>query len=506
MNTTLVHRLNKYKSNQEKIKSLQYLSKKLDQIHPLHRKVQFLLDIRGYISMNNIIGSYVEFGCYECEMMYSAYNILEKNKEMYKYIGLDLFNNEQPEFNDEDLKYSQIYQDHESFISNKYDNINNFVKEYIGEKGILINGDFRKNNILNTLKSHISDKKINISVIDCNLISSIKTSIDFTLDNIVNGGVIFIDDYLTNVSNGPDVHNYLFESAKNKNLQLIDHNFYAPFAKSFIVFHKNYNFDDKLLDHILEYNENGFTIIRNVFNKEEFLNIINKIDEHIKNNKDELDIYYEKDGNTIKKIEKILYSNKEIMDYFNNNIIIKTFMKRIFEDDFILFKDKLNPKYSNKGSGWKMHVDGVFYSNTCDKGWWSYASMFINILIPLGDSKIENGTLKIVKIDKDNCSYEKLLENTDKKINNGVPKKEIYEKLEKNLIPLELNITDIAFFNPKCYHTSSKNISKKDRKVLYLTYNKLSDGDNYMKYYEEKSNSSNLGDHKKGDWINLHKF
>jgi hypothetical protein len=241
MNFNLQHNLNLYESNSDKIKSLQDVSKKLDQIHPMHRKIKFLLDIRGYISMNNIKGIYVEFGCYECEMLYSAYNILEKNGQMYKYIGLDIFNNIQPEFNSEDIKHSKVYQNEQSFKSNKYNEINKFLKENCGEKGVLINGDFRKKNILNNLKNNIKDDKINISVIDCNLISSIKTSINFTLDNIVNGGVIFLDDYLTNVSNGPIVHNYLIESSKNKNLQLIDHNFYAPFAKSFIVFYGSTN-------------------------------------------------------------------------------------------------------------------------------------------------------------------------------------------------------------------------------------------------------------------------
>ena len=237
MNNNLIHRLNFYDSDEAKVKSLQDTAKKLDQIHPMHRKLQFLLDVRGYISMNNIKGSYVEFGCYECEMLYSAYHILEKNGQIYKYIGLDIFNNIQPEFNNDDIKYSQVYQDHESFISNKYDDINNFVKEKCGGKGVLIDGDFRKNNILNNLKNNITNNKINISVIDCNLISSIKTSIDFTLDNIVNGGVIFIDDYLTNVSHGPIVHNYLFESVKSRNLQIIEHSFYPPFAKSFLIFY-----------------------------------------------------------------------------------------------------------------------------------------------------------------------------------------------------------------------------------------------------------------------------
>ena len=250
---------------------------------------------------------------------------------------------------------------------------------------------------------------------------------------------------------------------------------------------------------IKEYNKNGYTIIRNVFNNEEFLENTKLIDNIIKNNADKLHIYYESDNKTIKKVEKILYNNKNLKEYFENNNIINYFLKEILKDDFILFKDKLNVKYAKKGSGWKMHVDGVFYSDTCKKGWWDYASQYINILIPLGESKKENGTLQIVKIDKNNCSYEQLLENTDKNKNNGIPKPDLYKELEKKTTYLELNITDIVFFDPRCYHTSSKNNSNKDRKVFYLTYNKLSDGDNYLKYLSDKLRSSNL----ERDWQKL---
>ena len=36
-----------------------------------------------------------------------------------------------------------------------------------------------------------------------------------------------------------------------------------------------------------------------------------------------------------------------------------------------------------------------------------------------------------------------------------------------------------------------KNKSSKSRMTLYYTYNKLSDGDNYKKYFKDKENSKN---------------
>ena len=64
---------------------------RLDQMHPLERKIKFLLDTRGYIKVNNIKGSYLEFGSYKSEMQYCAYKILEKTDCISSYVGLDTF-------------------------------------------------------------------------------------------------------------------------------------------------------------------------------------------------------------------------------------------------------------------------------------------------------------------------------------------------------------------------------------------------------------------------------
>ena len=72
------------------------------------------------------------------------------------------------------------------------------------------------------------------------------------------------------------------------------------------------NYD--LTKHLVEYEKNGYTIIRNVLDKNQFLKKIETIDKIIVNNKDKVDIYYESDGKTIKKIEKLLYNNNDIKE------------------------------------------------------------------------------------------------------------------------------------------------------------------------------------------------
>ena len=46
------------------IENIEKLCFELDQKHPMERKIKFLLDIRGYIKVNNIQGSYYIVGRY----------------------------------------------------------------------------------------------------------------------------------------------------------------------------------------------------------------------------------------------------------------------------------------------------------------------------------------------------------------------------------------------------------------------------------------------------------
>ena len=100
----------------------------------------------------------------------------------------------------------------------------------------LIKGDFRKDDILNK----IDDKEsIVLSVVDCNLLSSIEKSIEYSLSKIRPGGVIFIDDFFINMHHGTcEVLNILEKEAKRGNIKLIDFNTYAPTAKAFIAVKK----------------------------------------------------------------------------------------------------------------------------------------------------------------------------------------------------------------------------------------------------------------------------
>ena len=60
----------------------------------IDRKLDFLLDIRGYFIVNKIKGDYVEFGCYSGEMLFAALKVLVSKGLCGKFIGLDTFEGE----------------------------------------------------------------------------------------------------------------------------------------------------------------------------------------------------------------------------------------------------------------------------------------------------------------------------------------------------------------------------------------------------------------------------
>ncbi len=51
----------------------------LDEKDRIQRKVNFFLDVRGYLSVNKIIGDYAEFGLYRGEMLYAAHMIMNNH-------------------------------------------------------------------------------------------------------------------------------------------------------------------------------------------------------------------------------------------------------------------------------------------------------------------------------------------------------------------------------------------------------------------------------------------
>ena len=224
----------------------------------------------------------------------------------------------------------------------------------------------------------------------------------------------------------------------------------------------------------------GYHILSGLIDK----NLVKEIKKDIFKIKD-VSKYKDRLGN-LRRIEKIYDKTTNLIKLDN---LIRKELNNIYDEDFIIFKDKYNAKPPN-GEGFYSHYDGIFkWKDTAGKirnGWYEYANFFMNVLIALDECNEENGSIEISNIH--NYSFDELIDNTKK---NGTPdlKTEIENKC--NFETILLNPGDIVFFSNKCPHRSAKNKSSKSRMTLYYTYNKLSDGDNYKKYFKDKENSKN---------------
>ncbi len=130
----------------------------------------------------------------------------------------------------------------------------------------------------------------------------------------------------------------------------------------------------------------------------------------------------------------------------------------------VLFKEKINFKMPG-GPGFKAHQDQ-------QAGWSRYAPLFVTAMVTIDPTTMENGCLEMVP----------------GRHREGMIGEE-WNPLDETglaLRPLPTELGDVVFFDSFAPHASKPNFTDKPRRVLYLTYNKLSDGDHRSQYHADK--------------------
>lgn len=229
-----------------------------------------------------------------------------------------------------------------------------------------------------------------------------------------------------------------------------------------------------------EYATKGYCIGRNIIKKEALEAAYQEII-----SSDRTSVFKDQSG-LLRRIESIYDKGPNLINI--NNTFLE-FLNLLFNEEFLIFKDKYNAKPAG-GEGFFAHYDGIF--TWVDKdglerdGWHCYSDKFVNILVAIDEMTAENGALEIAKEHKG--SFKDLLKNTKM---NGTP--DILAEVEAALEfeKILINPGDIVLFSSRCPHRSSKNHSNSDRRTIYYSYNPLREGENYIKYFEDKSGSQN---------------
>ena len=193
--------------------------------HRMHRKVQFLLDIRGLLIINKLKASYAEFGVFRGEMMYAAKEILKDNID--KYFGFDTFEG-LPAPEGDDAK-TFVFED-VGFMKCPYDE----VKELLGDTpNELIVGDFREEEILSKIDKAIDT--ISILSLDCNWPSSVEASLDLGASKLVSGSIVYFDDYFVGMRGGDYTAPLIKQVEEKYGIKFIFFKSYAPCARAFVI-------------------------------------------------------------------------------------------------------------------------------------------------------------------------------------------------------------------------------------------------------------------------------
>eukprot|EP01040_Poterioochromonas_malhamensis_P012663 gene12662-13870_t len=170
--------------------------------------------------------------------------------------------------------------------------------------------------------------------------------------------------------------------------------------------------------------------------------------------------------------EKILCRVENYVNYHLNiatltKEMIGSVVSQLFHEESILFKEKINFKLPG-GGGFACHQDTPAYLG--------FGEEHISVMVAIDDATIENGALEFApgQWRKDQVHLTK----------DGIVVPE--EEAAMNFHTIECKAGDIVFFSGYIPHRSKANYSNNPRRAMFLTFNKLSEGDFHDRYYQAK--------------------
>ena len=142
-------------------------------------------------------------------------------------------------------------------------------------------------------------------------------------------------------------------------------------------------------------------------------------------------------------------------------------VSELFGEEAVLFKDKINFKLPG-GDGFAEHQD-------VQAGWDEFADLHITAMIAIDETNEANGSLEMIAgMHQQGVLGEKWAPLTDEDTQ-GV-----------DYVAVHCKPGDAVFFDSYAPHRSQPNRTDEARRVLYITYNKKSQGDSRARYYADK--------------------
>lgn len=162
--------------------------------------------------------------------------------------------------------------------------------------------------------------------------------------------------------------------------------------------------------------------------------------------------------------------NPEMTKLFLKDEVMQA-LTDLLGDKPVLFKEKANYKLPGCRSD-LLHQDQA-------AGWGTYSDFFITMLVAIDENRIDNAAVSF-------------RDAGDHKLELRGPEWEVLSEEEPPFKPegeyrvVEAQPGDVVFFDCYVPHGSPANTTDSPRRNIYLTFNRASDGDKRMAYYEDK--------------------
>ena len=169
------------------------------------------------------------------------------------------------------------------------------------------------------------------------------------------------------------------------------------------------------------------------------------------------------------RMEKILSWSPDLVTVFSSKKV-KALLENCLQDEPVLFKDKVNFKAPGNRAD-LLHQDQ-------QAGWSEYAPYFVSLCVCVDPNTSLNGCLQLPNV-QSYRHHKKIYGNTENPL-------EITDVPGLQLLEYPAEAGDVFVFDSYVPHASNPNYSEAERRNIYLTYNRKSDGNHHSQYYEDK--------------------
>jgi len=221
-----------------------------------------------------------------------------------------------------------------------------------------------------------------------------------------------------------------------------------------------------------QFHREGYLLVRGMYSAKEMV--------QIQAWTDEVANYPEEPGKTMMYFESSQTDGSRILSRIENFVPFHRGFSRmitarkmqqavsdLLDEPAVLFKDKINFKLPG-GDGFKEHQD-------VQAGWNEFADLHVTAMVAIDETNAENGSLEMLP----GMHRQGLLGKMWAPLSEADTENKPYEAVH-------CQPGDTVFFDSFAPHRSAPNHTDQARRVLYITYNKASEGDSRYKYYAEK--------------------